>query len=348
MVSMKKALLAALLATSLCGYASAQVTPPAQTEKPHVIGLVHFIHATEKLETTVAFYRDVFGIDAPLRPNPNPAIAPLNNVPGITLRAARPVFASDKTAIEITDFGNVQKKGGQQAQPSDPGAIALLIPVRDLDSVVAAVKKCGAPILSHSGESVKIITPKGPRRALAMRDPDGYMVWAVEVPASEATNPGTVQPGLSMVVAVKDMGATAKFYRDMGFDVTGDMKFSHDKGLADLIGLPDKSQYRKMSAPIPGTINARVEFYEWKGMPRTPFHLNVYDPGAGGMVLRISDLNGLLARLKSEGIRVISADGAPVQFSPTSRNVFIVDINGMNLELTGMSQPPAVPQKQGS
>ncbi len=125
---MKKALLAVLIAASLCGYASAQVTPPTQTDKPHVIGLVHFIHATDKLETTVGFYRDVFGIDTPLRVNPNPAIAPLNNVPGITLRAGRPVFASDKSAIEITEFGNVQRKGGQQAQPSDPGAIALANP----------------------------------------------------------------------------------------------------------------------------------------------------------------------------------------------------------------------------
>ena len=102
-------------------------------------------------------------------------MAPLNNVPGIKLRASRPVFP-DKSAIEITEFTNVERKGAQ-AQPTDPGAITLIIPVRDMDAVLAAVKKCGAPILSKSGGPEKIMTAKGMERSLVVRDPDGYLNW---------------------------------------------------------------------------------------------------------------------------------------------------------------------------
>ena len=45
----------------------------------------------------------------------------------------------------------------------------------------------------------------------------------------------------------------------------------------------------------------------------------------------------MLAKIKSQGLRVISAGGVPVQFGPTSRNVFVVEPNGMNLELTESS-----------
>jgi len=330
------AVCAAAFATA--SLASAQ-TGAAPAAPPRVIGMVHFIHATQTLETTVAFYRDVFGFDAPIRPFTNPAVATLNNVPGIVLRASRPVFP-DKSAWEITEFTHVERKGGQ-ARPSDPGAIALMIPVRDIDVVFAAVKKAGAPILSQSGGPVTIRTPKGMQRALVVRDPDGYLAWAIEVPPSEATSPGIVQPGVSMAVAVKDLEQTAKFYRELGFELTGDTKFARDKALTDLLGLPAKSEYREMSGPIPGTMASRVSFYEWKGMPRTPFHLNVYDFGAGGFVLRVTGLDAMVSNMKAQGLRVVSAGGGPVQFGPTSRNVFVVELNGMNLELTESSAPAA-------
>ncbi|HUK32271.1 MAG TPA: VOC family protein [Vicinamibacterales bacterium] len=320
--------------------ASAQTASSAPSA-PHVIGMVHFIHATKTLETTVAFYRDVFGIDAPIRPFTNPAVATLNNVPGIVLRASRPVFP-DNSAWEITELTNVERKGGE-ARPSDPGAIALMIPVRDLDAVLAAVKKAGAPIVSRSGAPVAIETPRGSRRALVVRDPDGYLAWAVEVPASEATSQGMVQPGVSMVVAVRDLEATEKFYRRIGFELNGSLKFRRDGALTDLLGLPSTSEYRELSGAIPGTNASRVLFYEWKGMPRTPFHLNVYDYGAGGFVLRVIGLDAMVADMKAQGLRVISAGGGPVPFGPNSRNVFVVDGNGMNLELTESSAPARAP-----
>jgi catechol 2,3-dioxygenase-like lactoylglutathione lyase family enzyme len=337
---MRHALLAlALAAAAGSGHAAAQTS--AAAEPPRVIGLVHFIHATDTLETTTGFYKEVFGLEAPLRPFENPAVATLNNVPGIVLRMSRPIFP-DKAGFEITEFTNVTRKGGRAA-PSDPGAITLMIPVRSLDVVLAALKTRAAPIVTASGGPQTITTAKGPRRAIVLRDPDGYLVWVMEVPAAEAVEPGLIQPGVTMVVTVPDLDKAEAFYRGLGFEFSGSRTFTRDAAMAALFGLPASSERREVSAPIPGTVASRVAFVEWKGMPRTPFYLNVYDPGAGGFVLRVTKIDEMVAKMKADGLRVISAGGGPVPFGPTSRNVFVVDPNGMNLELTESTPRPPSP-----
>ena len=129
------------------------------------------------------------------------------------------------------------------------------------------------------------------------------------------------------------MTATLKFYRDLlGFDLTGAMKFASDNARMDLVGAPASTQYRQMAGTIPGT-NARIEFTEFKGVERTPFHLRVPDPGCPALILRVTDLDGLLKRLKAAGVKVVSAGGVPAQFSPTIRNIFVEDPDGFKVEL---------------
>ena len=308
---------------------TAQTPTPEHAEPLRLISLSHFIHATDHLETTLAFYKAVFDFDAaPPRTNSNPGVALLNNKPGIGLRASSPKFPGETFGIEMTDFSNVDKKGGQ-ARPTDPGGVELILPVRDLDAVVTAAKKAGAPIVTRSGAPVTIETPAGRSRAIVLRDNDGFMIRAVEVPA---TVPGMVQPGASMAVGVKDINETAAFYHDVvGIDLTGSREWVHDAAMADLAGAPAKSQYREMSFAFPGTKSARMEFYEWKGMPRTPFHLRVPDPGASGWVARVSNIDAMMKQVNARHTPKLTPE--PVWFTKTISDIFITDPNGMNLEL---------------
>ena len=89
-----------------------------------------------------------------------------------------------------------------------------------------------------------------------------------------------------------------------------------------------------MSATFPAS-KARIEFIEFKGMPRKEFSIRVTDPGASGMAIRVKQIQSLLTDLKKEGIRVSSKNGELVEWSATIRNVFIKDPNGLNLELVG-------------
>jgi len=138
---------------------------------------------------------------------------------------------------------------------------------------------------------------------------------------------------------VGDMTESMKFWHGiMGVTVSGDQQFSKDKAVLDLWGLPDGAEVRTMSGTIPGSA-ARIEFMEVKGAPKTPFDLRVPDPGASGMAIRVAEIEKLLPRLKAQGVRVLSRNGELVEWSPTVRNVFVKDPNGLNLELVGDITP---------
>jgi catechol 2,3-dioxygenase-like lactoylglutathione lyase family enzyme len=133
------------------------------------------------------------------------------------------------------------------------------------------------------------------------------------------------------------MDTTIKFWHDLlGFDLKGNKEFSSDPAILDMVGAP-KAKNREFTALVPGT-KALIAFYEYQGIPRTPFHLRVPDPGAPAVALRVTDIDGLLKRMRSAGVQVTSKDGELVQFSPTIRNIFVVDPNGLNIELFEQKQ----------
>ena len=214
----------------------------ALAESP-VIGMNNFLHATESLQKTVAFYKEVFGLPTPPPPRPpNPAVPGLVNAPGAQFQVAVFRIPGAMFGWELTNFGPIERKAGQ-ARPTDPGAGILILRVRDLDTVFAAIKKAGAPIVTRSGAPVKV----GNGRSVMFRDPDGFLVEVDEVDENN---------GATMAIAVSNMTATLKFYRDLlGFELTGEMGTRHgDKARMDLIGAPASTQYRQMA----GTIRART------------------------------------------------------------------------------------------
>jgi catechol 2,3-dioxygenase-like lactoylglutathione lyase family enzyme len=321
-----------LLTLGVC-IAACPLVSPAQTETPHAIGILNYVHAVNDVEKTVAFYKDVFGLELRSEPRefPNPGVPALTNAPGVKLKLATVKMPGAPYVMELTQFYGVERKPGVP-QHTDPGAADLQLRVRDIDTVFAAIKKSGAPIITRSGAPVKVGPPDRQVRSILIRDPDGYVLEVIQLPVPAGAPAGQVF-GVSMGLTVNDMEATRKFYHDMlGFDFTGDMKFGSDKAILDMVGAPAGAEFREMNSKVPGT-DAAISFYEYKGLPRKPFHLRVRDPGAPALVLRVTDLDAMLTRLRAINTEVISLNGEPVQFSPTVRNIFVVDPNGVNLEL---------------
>lgn len=333
-----------LLALSLGAAAFAQDGPPSAPPPPAVLGMLNYIHAVNSLDKTLAFYRDVFGLEAKPQPFPNPKVPALTNSPGAKLQLATLHFANAGFGLELTEFSGIDRKPGQ-ALPTDPGAADIQIRVRDIEPVFAAIKKTGATIITRSGAPVKIGPPDGNLRSLLVRDPDGYMVEAIQMPAgADAPATGNVL-GAAMGLTVGDMETTMKFYRDLlGFEPAGKLEFTNDPVVVDLTDAPKDAQFRQMAATVPGT-KARIEFYEFKGIPRTPFHLRVPDPGAPAMALEVKNLIGLLIRMRAAGVKITSRGGQMVQFSPTIRNIFVEDPNGVNIELFERYTPSPVTQQ---
>jgi len=215
--------------------------------------------------------------------------------------------------FELTHFGNIELKEGGQPRVTDPGAASLTILVRDLKTVLSAIEKAGAPVVTRQEHSITV------------RDPDGYPIEVQQVPvASDAPATGNIL-GASMNLAVSDLERTRRFYHDLlGFELTGEMEFAGDS--------------RQLAGNVPGT-KARIAFHEFKGIKRTPFHLRVPDPGCPAIALHVADLDGLLSRMNAAGVKIVSAGGVPAKFGPTIRNIFVEDPDGFKIELYQTSQP---------
>jgi catechol 2,3-dioxygenase-like lactoylglutathione lyase family enzyme len=315
----------------------------AQTEstdqgKPQIRSLSHAIHAVEDLDTTLAFYREVFGLNGKPGDFPNPAVPLLTNAPGVTLRLSMMPLPG-AMRFELTHFKGLERKPARAAY-TDPGAGSIVLYLRDLDGAVANAKKANAPIVTTGGAPVEIATAKGKARSIVLRDPDGFFVQVVEETPAPGAPEGNVHR-VSLAYTMESAESTSKFYNGMlGLELTGPSAFSNDPAVLKLVGAPKGTEFRKLTGTLPGP-PAYVEFTEFRGVPRTKFHLRVRDPGAPAMAIQVINLNGMVAEMKAAGTNLISANGEIVDFGNGTHNIFVEDPNGMNLELFERSGPPS-------
>src|SRR4029077_6123539 len=108
--------------------------------------------------------------------------------------------------------------------------------------------------------------------------------------------------------------------------------FSKDSAMLKLVGAPEGTEFRKLTGVLPGP-NAAVEFTEFRGVPRTKFHLRVRDPGAPAMAIQGNNETGMIALMKAAGTNIISTNGEIVDFGGGTHTIFVEDPNGMNLEV---------------
>jgi len=301
----------------------------AQSPSP-TKALSHAIHAVDDLDTTLAFYNNVFG----LKGNPsdflNPAVPLLTNAPGVSLRLSMLTLPGG-IRFELTHFKGLERKPAQ-AKYTDPGAASIVFYVRDIDGALANAKKANAPIVTTGGVPVEIATAKGKARSIVLRDPDGFFLQLVqETPAANAPE-GNVHR-VSLAFTMENADATRAFYTgELGIELTGPAAYSKDPAMLQLVGAPAGTEFRKLSGTIPGP-PAFVEFTEFRGVPRTKFHLRVRDPGAPAMAIQVNDLTATIGQMKAAGVNIISTNGEIVDFGGGTHTIFVEDPNGMNLEI---------------
>jgi len=331
--------LAVLAAGAFSATAFGQAPAPA---KGPVVGILHALHATTSVEKTAAFYRDVFGFAGEPRPFPNPAVPLLTNSPGVSLRNLIYRLPGAGFNYELTEFSGVPRHAAQ-AQMTDPGAAAMVFYVRDIAPVFAAIRQTGASVVTLSGAPVAVALDTGATHTMVtVRDPDGFFVQVIEDRAAPADAPPGNVWGAAMSFTAASIEETLAFWNgQLGFQMAGARTFARDGAMLDALGVVGAS-YRTVRGVVPGT-TARIAFTEFKGLPPgRKFDLRVPDPGASGMAVRVQHVDDFLPSLKAAGVIVISRDGVPVQFSATSRNVFVKDPNGLNVEL--VDAPPSAPR----
>jgi catechol 2,3-dioxygenase-like lactoylglutathione lyase family enzyme len=78
-----------------------------------------------------------------------------------------------------------------------------------------------------------------------------------------------------------------------------------------------------------------LELAEFSGVEQKPVRLIVSDPGAGTLILRVRDLDRVVAAAKNFGTEIVTPSGAPVKLRPTavgSRAILIRDPDGYLVE----------------
>jgi catechol 2,3-dioxygenase-like lactoylglutathione lyase family enzyme len=279
-------------------------------QPPDVVGVGNFSHIVSSMEKSLAFYRDVLGLEVTIN-NPfsgAPAIMKLGATPNAQSRFAALRVPGSEVGIELIEYKDIDRKP-QHPKFVDPGAGNMALRVRDIGAIYDKLQKFGATILTKGGKPATINNGA----YLFVEDPDGFVVELSQgTPPPESKVPAASNVfGGAFETTVADSEASVKFYNELlGFAMQLGASFNDNQLMAETAGAPGAS-FRQSRATIPGT-SAPLTLIEFKNIPRTKRQGRTQDPGTAILQLRVRDVDALTARLKAAGVPIVTTGGAPV------------------------------------
>jgi len=301
-------LLPAFIAAAAAAFAQPLPTPAPPGD---IIGVGNFLHVVADVEKSVDFYQNVLGMDLqgtpPTGSRPyldTPAIVNLYDAPGAQYRVGVALVPASPMRAELVEWKGVDR-APVHPRYQDPGAATLILTVRDLNPILARVKKSGSPILTTGSEPVRL----NDSSAIMLRDPDGFYVELIQ-PDSPSAAPAGNMLSVSFAFTVSDTERMMQVFRDtLGFQPQTSV-IQYDKARLTLMGLP-RAEIRRTTALVPGT-TFEIEFLEFAGIDRKPVHSRPRDPGSPLLRLLVRDLDSALKAITSAGVKVASHEGNPV------------------------------------
>jgi catechol 2,3-dioxygenase-like lactoylglutathione lyase family enzyme len=201
-------LICVLASTMVCGQAPGLADPPSTPAASFaaVTGIFNWIHSTADVDRGYAFYHEVFGLEMvnapfgaiPGAPPPNtirsraeaiadPIIGNLTNTNGARFRNVFMRLPGAEFGLELSEFNDIESKS---VRPNfwDPGATSLILQVRDIEKVFAALGRAGAPVITLGAAPVDIRAQNRRARSILVRDPDGYLIQVIQAAQSAGTS----------------------------------------------------------------------------------------------------------------------------------------------------------------
>jgi catechol 2,3-dioxygenase-like lactoylglutathione lyase family enzyme len=331
------------LATSLAG---AQPTPgPPSAPQPTglVVGSGNFYSPiVANLEEAIRFYRDGIGFEfqgEPGNADGNPQLRAMFDLPDARLRwqigRARGIDGGVEI-VEISGAGGVPLELRMQ----DPGAVMLIVVVRDIDVTLARVKALGAPVVTRGGE---VTTIDLGMRAVVVQDPAGHFVELLQPPMHPPTQPGTGEiRNVRVRHTVSDLRRAVALYRDaLGLRAGGAASRAYSSGppVGDLLSVPRGTSWRFMTLNVP-TSGLPLELIEFRRAEAQSFE--IASPGATRIQLRVADIDAAAAALVKAGGTFVSTGGKPIDLPAGDRTLkvgVVRDPDGLFVVL--IETPPA-------
>jgi catechol 2,3-dioxygenase-like lactoylglutathione lyase family enzyme len=333
--------LAAVAAVLWAGAWAYGQTPPTPT------GLVvgsgnYFSPIVRDLDAALAFYRDGLGLEvqgAPGDASANAALRDMFGLPDAKIRwaiARTPAAAGGVEIVEISGAGGL----GLERRLEDPGAMCLVVTVRDLDATLARLTERGAPIVTRSGGPVTI---GAGTRIVVVKDPDGHFVelsQPAELPSTTAP-PSANVVGVRLRLAVADVETAVRLYRELGLQARAPVgEFGDNPAVLDALGLPG-GQYRVGLQSVSGS-GLMYDFVDFKGVQRSDVRGRIQDFGSTRVQLRVRDIDAAIAAFERFGGEVVSTGGKPLELpagNSTLKVAIVRDPN--NLFVVLIETPPA-------
>jgi catechol 2,3-dioxygenase-like lactoylglutathione lyase family enzyme len=340
-------ILAALVVLAIAGsIIVGQAPPPAPNAAPAsdvVIGSGSFSPIVTDLERSLKFYGELLGAAAPATIpawNTDPALLNFLGAPTAQIRFSSVRIPGSTLTVEIVEYKDIDRK---PAQPrlQDPGAVRLILIVRDIDSMFARLKAQGVPVVTAGGAPVVLAREKA--RAVIVKDPDGFFVELLQpsvLPETNAPAGGNVI-GARFGLTINDTDQTLKVYRDLlGFQPQVDPTFVSEDFRQNLMNTPG-AQIRLSTAKIPGSA-VEVEFAEFKGVDRKPIGTRIQDPGSTRLQLRVRDADATVKALVANGGSVVTTggEGGPILMSGL-RVAIVREPNNLFLVIMTQAARPA-------
>ena len=320
--------------------------PEARTAPVDVVGSSgNMSPIIGNLDEALHFYVDLLGYQMPRQPRkvshadvPFPELLNNQGTPDATLRWVS-VFIPGKWRLELLEFGDIGRTP-VVARPQDPGAMTLVLQVRDLDALLAKLKAAKVPVVTTGSQPITLTSSSGKVRAVTVKDPVGHFVELEQpdpLPASGAPTDGNVL-GSRVRITVADTDDTLRLYRDkLGFKAQVG-PFASDATRLRLMGMPN-AQFRITETAVPNVPDQVLEFIEFKGIDRTPLRGRISDPGSSRIQLRVRDLPTAITEFKAVGGVVTSTGGKSVMVDRTP-SVIVRDMNNI---FVIMQQPAPAP-----
>jgi catechol 2,3-dioxygenase-like lactoylglutathione lyase family enzyme len=323
------------------------VSPAAgQSASGAVVTACHVSPIVSDLEKSARFYHDLLGMD--LMPPPPPGTLPwdtdpghlnLHGLPDARLRFIQARMPGVRCGIELVEFANVDRKPVRRRY-QDPGAVTIILTVRDIDAAFAALHKAGAHVVTTSGAPINMSTANK-TRAVIVQDPDGHYVELAQIDPAPPTTVAAASnvTSIRLRLAVADVDEALAYYQN-ALGVQGSVRpFTRSPNVMDMAGLPPSGEYQLATIQMPGTALPGLvfELIGFRGLEsaKTPVPSRVQDPGSFRLQLTMGSIDAALERLKRSGASVISTGGVPVSMTfggrpwrlsvvPDPNNLFLI------------------------
>jgi catechol 2,3-dioxygenase-like lactoylglutathione lyase family enzyme len=299
------------------------------------------------LEEAARFYSDLAGLPSPPailrrshRDVPYPEVLKNQGTPDATIRQINLKSPNSTWSLEVLEFSELDRKS-VSVRPQDPGAVTLVLSVRDLDGLLATLKRGTIRVVTPGGQPVPLVSEAARARAVLIQTADGHFVELQQpdpLPADAATAPGNVI-GARVRVTIADTNATLRLYRDqLGLRAEAGT-FTSDPSRLKLMGTAG-AQFRVTSVSGQSVPGHGLELVEFKGIDRMPLHTRIQDPGSAKIGLRVRNLAATMAALKAAGGTVVTTGGTSYIYrgAPT---VIVRDLNNMFMNMQEQSQSSA-------